>query len=189
METTADSVLSAIEQHVIESARASFVLALKQGVPADRLLAAIDRAMQPVVEAVLPEPGIGGYAAPSEGLIALLKAEGGCIWVDEARDLLGGIARQTVNERIKRGSLIAAKAPNGQYAIPKWQINSRGEVYDAVPHVLKALMQSPGYSPLTAFAFFLQPSPLFDLETPLAVMRKGGSNEQLVDAAREFGLS
>src|SRR5262245_41350249 len=101
MGTVVNPVLSALEQHVFESARASVVSALKQGLPAERLIAVVERAILPAIEAVLPENTRGAYASPAEGFLALVRAQGGFMWVDEAREMLGGITRQAVNERIK----------------------------------------------------------------------------------------
>jgi hypothetical protein len=123
------------------------------------------------------EKSVSGYASPAEGYLALLNSEGGCMAVDDVRKLLGGgieASRQAVHDRIKRGTLLAAKTPLGQYAIPRWQFEANGAVLDGLPETIRMLKECySGYTPLTAFAFFLQPAPALDFKTPLSVLRSG----------------
>ena len=111
--------------------------------------------------------------------------------VEEARERLGGgqpFTRQAVNERIKRGAILAAKTPAGLHVIPRWQFGRDGNSVPGFPEVLQTLKENtPGYSPLAAFSFFLQPSPMLGNKSPIAVLTEGPAELQIIKAAaREF---
>jgi hypothetical protein len=126
-----------------------------------------------------------GYASPAEGLAALLNAEGGCVDVSDARELFrkpDPVTRQAINERIKRGELLAYRTGGDQYMLPVWQFRPEGGVIEGFPESLKALRESmPSMGQLTPFAFFLQADPVTGGRTPLEALR-AGDIQQVLDA-------
>jgi hypothetical protein len=178
-----------LEQFVSDQMQATVELALRSGLTAEKVIALQGRALQPALDTALPAAARAGFASATEGFWALIHAEGGCISVEEARELLGGgssFSRQGVHDRIKSGKLIAAKIPSGQYAIARWQFAADGTVLKGIPEALRALQEdAAGYTPLSAFAFFLQPAPSLDNKTPLRAL-KAGNLEAVLEAAADF---
>jgi hypothetical protein len=192
METTTPSPTLLLEAFLTDSLRGAVESALRAGVPAETVLRLNAQALEPAVEAAIAAPARAGYASPAEGYLALINAEGGCISVNQVREVLGagrGFTRQGVQDRIKREAMLAAKTPAGEYVIPRWQFAGDGTVLPGIVEAMKVLKEStPGYTPLAAFSFFLQPSPMLGFETPLAALKKRKVDEVLV-AAREFAHS
>lgn len=126
-----------------------------------------------------------GYASPAEGLAALLNAEGGCVGVSEARELFRKpepVTRQAINERIRRGELLAYRTGADHYMLPVWQFRPEGGVIEGFSEALKALRESmPDAGQLTPFAFFLQADPVAEGRTPLEALR-AGDLQQVLDA-------
>ena len=178
-----------LEQFVSDQMQATVELALRSGLTAEKVIALQGRALQPALDTALPAAARAGFASAAEGFWALIHAEGGCISVEEARELLGGgssFSRQGVHDRIKSSKLIAAKIPSGQYAIARWQFAANGTVLKGIPEALRALQEdAAGYAPLSAFAFFLQPAPSLDNKTPLRAL-KAGNLEAVLEAAADF---
>ena len=126
-----------------------------------------------------------GYATPEEGLIQLLKAEGGCVDSNEARILFrppAGVSRQTISEKIRLGELIAYKTGGGTFQLPRWQFRPEGGLIEGMPQVLEKIRGTlPNSSSLFAFTFFLQADPVTEGRTPLEALRKG-KLQQVLDA-------
>lgn len=181
--------LPSLETQLFESMRQNVQLALSAGVPVDKVISMHARALEPALEVAIAAPARAGYASPAEGYLALVNAEGGCMSVREAGEVLGagrGFTRQGVQDRIKRNALLATKTPGGEYVIPRWQFGGDGNVLPGLTDALKTLKDElPGYTPLAAFSFFLQPSPVLGLETPLSFLKKRKIEEVIV-AASEF---
>lgn len=120
---------------------------------------------------------IAGYATPTEGRLALLVAEGGCVSVDKACQLYrkpNPVTRQTLTAAIRRGDVIGYPARDGCYGVPVWQFRPKGGVLEGLPEVLHALREKvPGYGHLSSFAFFLQADQVTDGRTPLVALRDG----------------
>lgn len=184
------SAFLSLEQFVSGQMQSTVELALRSGLSAEKVIELQGRALQPALDTALPAAARAGFASATEGFWALIHTEGGCISVEEARALLGGgssFTRQAVHDRIKKNKLIAAKNPSGQYAIARWQFAADGTVLNGIPEALRALQEDAArYSPLSAFAFFLQPAPSLDNETPLRAL-KAGNLEAVLEAAADFG--
>jgi len=184
------SAISSLEQFVSGQMQSTVELALRSGLSAEKVIELQGRALQPALDTALPAAARAGFASATEGFWALIHTEGGCISVEEARALLGGgssFTRQAVHDRIKKNKLIAAKIPSGQYAIARWQFAADGTVLNGIPEALRALQEDAArYSPLSVFAFFLQPAPSLDNETPLRAL-KAGNLEAVLEAAADFG--
>lgn len=184
------SAISSLEQFVSGQMQSTVELALRSGLSAEKVIELQGRALQPALDTALPAAARAGFASATEGFWALTRTEGGCISVEEARALLRGgssFTRQAVHDRIKKNKLIAAKIPSGQYAIARWQFAADGTVLNGIPEALRALQEDAArYSPLSAFAFFLQPAPSLDNETPLRAL-KAGNLEAVLEAAADFG--
>lgn len=135
---------------------------------------------RPFIEETVRE----GYATPEEGLMRLLKAEGGCVDSNEARILFrppDGVSRQTISEKIRHGDLIAYKTGGGTFQLPRWQFRPEGGLIAGMPEVLKKIRQSmPQSSALFPFTIFLQADPVTDGQTPLDALRAGDVNQVLV---------
>jgi hypothetical protein len=137
--------------------------------------------MRPFIEA----GARAGYAAPAEGLAALLDAEGSCVDVAKACEYYRrpkAVSRQAINEAIKRGELLAYRTGSDQYMLPTWQFRPEGGVIEGFPEALQKLRETvPHGDQLTPFAFFLQADPVTDGRTPLAALR-AGDRQQVFDA-------
>lgn len=111
-------------------------------------------------------------AARIRGTIAkqrLLRAEGGVGSAAELGRMLGGLSRQAIDKRRKKGKLLALDMGRHGYGYPLWQINDGG-VLPGLEAVLDVLRES---DPWTQAGFFLSPNSWLGGETPLAELRRG----------------
>ena len=99
-----NAILS-LEQFVSGQMQSTVELALRSGLSAEKVIELQGRALQPALDTALPAAARAGFASATEGFWALTRTEGGCISVEEARALLGGVSgftRQAVHDRIKK---------------------------------------------------------------------------------------
>jgi hypothetical protein len=122
---------------------------------------------------------IPGYATPGEGVKELLKVEGGCVTIVEARKRF---QRPWIDSQINRGEVLAFRDRDGRVQVPVWQFTPDGEdLVDGMAAVIRAARKAPGKD-LSVFYFMLQPSPMLGLRTPLEALRNG-ETKQVIAAA------
>lgn len=112
---------------------------------------------------------------------ALLASEGGPLTAQEAGAILG-ITRQAVDNRRKRGKLVAVELGRRGYAYPAWQFQA-GSILPGLDRVLAAFPESGDWA---FIAFMLNGNAWLDGERPLDAVR-AGRIEAVVRAAAQVG--
>lgn len=104
-----------------------------------------------------------------------LKDFGGLMKIEAVAELLG-VSRQTVNNQIRAGKLIALKEGN-DHLIPGFQFDDHGKL-KCLEEVLRLIHDA---SPEAKCSFFLNPVQLGDgkQELPYITMKKGASEQDL----------
>jgi hypothetical protein len=113
----------------------------------------------------------------------LLGQEGGLV----SASLLGtvfapAITRQAVDDRRKKGQLIALQDGSGHFKYPVWQVHAGA----ALPVLGDVLRELDVADPMAAVVFFLQRDPRLKGKRPLDAARDG-KQELLLELARTFG--
>ncbi len=167
-------VVSGVATALREQVQAAFTSAERHGISVVAFMAMVNADARPMIE----DSAIrDGYATAEEGLAMLLNAEGGCVDLVTAGKLFkrpGGVARQTLWEKIKNGELIAYQTASGRWMLPKWQFRPQGGLLKGLPEVLAKIRETmPETGELFPFTFFLQPNPVTDDKTPLETLRCG----------------
>jgi hypothetical protein len=111
----------------------------------------------------------------------LLEAEGGALTAEEAARMLG-ITRQAIDNRRKRGTLLAVLLGRRGYRYPAWQFTADG-VLPGLDRTLKALAE---YSPWIQVSFFLNDNAWLDGHRPIDVLRRG-QVDAVINAAAQYG--
>jgi len=114
----------------------------------------------------------------------LLELGGGVYTAEQVAEALG-ISRQAVDNRRKRGTLLAVTLGRRGNFYPAWQIHE-GQVLEGLGVVLAELCDRDHRDPWTQVAFMLNPNTWLDDETPLDVLRRG-LIDQVRDAASVYG--
>ena len=112
-----------------------------------------------------------------------LEAAGGTYSIDEVRELLNGVSRQAVAQRVSDKALLAVDGPNNRRRYPTFQFNEDGTVLSGLRDVLQAF---PSQNPWAALDFLNRPSSSLDGRTPVDVLREGSAS-LVVSAARRYG--
>lgn len=99
----------------------------------------------------------------------LLHEEGGVCSAPEFGQFLGQLSRQAIDNRRKRGKLLALDLGRHGYAYPLWQIHN-GSVLPGLDQVIAVLHEC---DPWTQVGFMLSPNSWLGGETPLAELRRG----------------
>ena len=120
---------------------------------------------------------IAGLRARDE----VLRAEGGALTADQMGEGLG-ISRQAVDQRRRKGKLLALTLGRRGYAYPAWQVVD-GRTIDGLDAVLA---EFHGLDPWTQAAFMLTPNTWLDDETPLDELRRGHI-DRVREAASAYG--
>jgi hypothetical protein len=104
--------------------------------------------------------------------------------VNQVMEILGYDSRQAPLNRLKAGSLIAIK-DNQKWWFPLWQFdaNTSDGIIDGLSRVLRAL----DCSNLAKVSWLVNPSPYFEGQTPLEVL-KSGEVERVVESAQSVGV-
>lgn len=111
----------------------------------------------------------------------LLAAEGGALTAEQAGAILG-VTRQAIDNRRKRGSLLAVQLGRRGYRYPAWQFTADG-VLPGVKETLAALADLSAWAQL---AFLLNDNAWLGDRRPLDALR-AGEVDAVVDAARQYG--
>ncbi|MGC4108396.1 MAG: hypothetical protein QM753_18905 [Thermomicrobiales bacterium] len=112
---------------------------------------------------------------------ALLAAEGGTLSAQDVGGLLG-ITRQAVDNRRKRGKLVAVELGRRGYAYPAWQFHS-GRVAPGLDRVLAAFPEPGAWA---FVAFMLNGNARLDGARPLDALRDG-QIDRVLHAASIYG--
>jgi hypothetical protein len=129
-------------------------------------------------------------ATAEEGLASLVEAEGGCVSVTKAFELLrkpDPVTGQALNEQIRAGEIVAYKTGGGEYLVPVWQFQPEGGLLPGMRLVLQKIREIPGADPLSPFAFFLQAHPLTGGKRPIDALRSGQIENVLEAVAANTG--
>ena len=110
-----------------------------------------------------------------------LKDFGGLMKIESVAELLG-VSRQTVNNDIHAGKLIALKDGN-DYLIPGFQFDG----HEKLKHFEEVLRLIHEASPEAKCSFFLNPVQLGDRgwELPIVILKQGASDQDLSVITRE----
>lgn len=116
--------------------------------------------------------------------IGKLKELGGLYKAKSAGEILG-VSRQTVNNHIAAGKLIAIKEGN-DYLIPGFQFGDKGKI----PHLEEILKILKDASQEAKCTFFLNPLKMMDGSEPLPyeVLKRGATEEELSIIKRDAKL-
>lgn len=127
---------------------------------------------------------ISRRVAARVSFIGKLSEFGGLYKVKSAGEVLG-VSRQTVNNHIKTGKLIAIKQGN-DYLIPGFQFSEEGKI----PHLEEILKILGDASPEAKCTFFLNPIKMKDgtESLPYEVLKEGAKYEDLSIIKRDAKL-
>lgn len=102
----------------------------------------------------------------------------------QLRSLLGGISREALAQRVKRGTLIALRDRRGKVRYPLFQLDESGAVPSEVPTLVK-LFRDRGLSTWELTTFMTTPQRELDDRSPIDWIRSTGDDQLLLAVARE----
>lgn len=111
---------------------------------------------------------------------------GGTIKAKEVSELLG-VTRQTVNNQVNKGKLIALRR-GGDYLFPSFQFKGAGMLHH-LEDILQCLPQEA--DAITRVSFLTSPIPMDEkgtVRTPLDILQKDPSDQELMLLRREANL-
>lgn len=129
--------------------------------------------------------------ASEAGRRAALKAVAGAMWSDTVgpfystegvMQLLGGVSKQAVSDRVRRHRLLALRTGSGRLVYPAAQFHDE-RVVDGLGDVLDVLVPDDTEAWMVA-SWLTTPDPALDDRTPLDALRDG-DRADVVRAARE----
>lgn len=136
-----------------------------------------------------PVPKAGLALALLRGRVAreeLKEQEGGSISADEARMKLGGLSKEAVLKRYRKGQLLGwREARQGAVRFPVWQFKD-DNVLPGVPEVLAILNEAPWMDDWGRILFFLNRRSSLGGKCPLDLLRKGRDERVLWAASAEI---
>jgi len=153
-----------------------------------------ERAHAPAVEAFAAtlEEVLGDRSVDVEAARrAALQAAASAVWEDtlgpllsggQARELLGGVSRQRLDQLVKAGRIIALEERSGQRRFPAWQFED-GRPLGALAAAHRELVEVGDVSPWSAASWCVSEHPELDDRSPRD-WSVGGDPERLVLVAR-----
>lgn len=111
----------------------------------------------------------------------LLAADGGTLTAGESSEILG-VSRQAIDNRRKRGGLLAVQLGRRGYRYPAWQFTANG----VMPGLKETLAALADLSPWIQLAFLLNDNAWLDGRRPVDLLRDGEVSA-VVNAARQYG--
>lgn len=103
--------------------------------------------------------------------------------------LLGGISRQAIADRRKRGTLLGLRTADGVWVYPEFQFDDHHAVLSGLAEILKILRPS-GVDEWTLASWLTSPMRPLEGRSPIDWLRRGEDRETLLtlvrDAARRF---
>ncbi len=124
------------------------------------------------------------------GRRAALLAVAGRLWSDQlgpfydangVRELLGGVTRQAVADRARRGVLLALRTGTDQVVYPAFQFDPHGRALAGLPEVL-AVFDLDEVVRWTVASWLTSPDPDLAGRTPIAALHDGDLDQVLAAA-------
>lgn len=112
-----------------------------------------------------------------------LRSSGGCYDLKQVRELMRGVTRQSIDKRVREGSLLAVLGPGNKRHYPVVQFKNDGTVVDGLRDVLEALPTTNGFAALN---FLIHPDHRLGDRKPIELL-KAGEVGLVVEAARRMG--
>ena len=113
-----------------------------------------------------------------------LRESGGAYDLEQVRQIMHGVSRQSVEKRVRSGSMFSVPGPGNQRRYPVVQFNDNGTVIAGLPAVLAALPTTNGFGILN---FLIHPDDRLGTRKPIDVL-KSGDVATVVLAARAMGV-
>ena len=133
-------------------------------------------------EAFEPGPWARAFLRGRTIQLADLKASGGTYSLEQVQQVLGGISRQQVHDRVASGKLLTVPGPSNRRRYPVIQFNERGEVIEGLSQVMSAIDDSPWI----VLNFLIHPDARLQGCKPIDLLEEG-QVERVVSAARKIG--
>lgn len=112
-----------------------------------------------------------------------LEASGGAFTLEQVREVLHGVSRQRIEQRVRDGSLLAVPGPSNHRRYPVAQFGNDGEVVAGLSEVTGAL---PTKNPWAILNFLVTPDAALDGRRPIDLLH-GNEVAPVVAAARSVG--
>jgi len=113
-----------------------------------------------------------------------LKSSGGAYSLEQTQELMHGITRQAINNRVRDGSLLAVPGPSNRAKYPVIQFMPDGSPVEGLKVVRRALHTSNGWMLLN---FLVNPDSRLGGKRPIDVL-KAGDVEKVVEVAQRVGV-
>jgi hypothetical protein len=178
--------------------------------PVDEALESVREAERRLTEAQeaerveqVHEPAVTAFAATLQEILgdrpveteaarrAALQAAAELVWEDtlgllltgrQARELLGGVSRQRLDQLVKAGRVITLEERSGTRRFPAWQFRD-GRVLDALVAAHRQFVEV-GESPWEGAAWCVYGHPELDGRSPIEWAIRGGPPDRLALVAR-----
>jgi hypothetical protein len=111
-----------------------------------------------------------------------LLCSGGTYDLEQVRTLLHGVSRQSIEARVRNGSLLAVPGPSNRRRYPVVQFDGDGKIVEGLSAVQEALPTKNGFAVLN---FLIHPDYRLGGRKPIDLL-KAGEVELAVEAARRF---
>ena len=112
-----------------------------------------------------------------------LAESGGSYTLEEVRKLLNSVSRQSIEKRVREGSLLAVVGPDNTRFYPAAQFRGDGSVVEGLRAVQDAMSTRNGH---TVLNFLVNPDPRLDNRRPIDLLKQG-EVERVVEAAARVG--
>ncbi len=112
-----------------------------------------------------------------------LRDAGGAYELRQVRELMGGISRQAVDKKVKKGALLAVPGPSHHRRYPTVQFKDDGEVVDGLKEVSASLTTK---NPWAVLNFLVNPHSGLGGAKPIDRLRAGAIAD-VVEAAHRLG--
>ncbi len=112
-----------------------------------------------------------------------LRASGGAYELEQVRELLHGVSRQSIDKRVNEGSLLAVPGPGNKRYYPAVQFTDDGELVEGMKQMQKALPTKSGFAILN---FLVHPDERLGGGKPIDLL-KAGKIDLVVEAASRMG--
>ncbi len=113
-----------------------------------------------------------------------LKSSGGAWSLAEVRELLQGVSRRTIGNRVREGRLLAVPGPGNRARYPVAQFLEDGRPVPGLGDVIAALATQ---SPWVVLNFLVNPEPKLDGRKPIDLL-KAGDLAPVLAVARGVGV-
>lgn len=186
MSVKASAVLEALD--MVREAERKLEQA-QQEVHAAEVHEAAAAAFAQTLQDVLGERALSLDAARRAALIAASSA----VWEDavgpllsgaEARELLGGVSRQRLDQLLKSGKLVALQERSGARCFPAWQFDDAGRPLSELVAAHRTLVETGELSPWTAASWCVHAHPELAGRSPREWAHAGGDAQRLAEVAR-----